>query len=495
MKIKVICGGICRVLEYSETVSLLQAAAESGLAVYAPCGGDGRCGRCLVTARGDISLPDAFEQERLGEYELGRGVRLACRARALGDCDIIIGETYTERVSHKGVGAGSRIGIAVDIGTTTVAASLTDMVTGRRIAEASAHNPQAVWGADVISRISAVTDGKVDVETMSRLVHECAEELCKTAGAEAELAASDNAESGTVLAYLPQTASNTVVVGNTVMMSLWEKIDPTPIGRAPFIAPTLFGSKSGGVFLPRCVSGYFGADAVSSVLAAFEDCGTERDFIVADIGTNGEVAAWSGGRLYTCAAPAGPALEGGGISCGMPAVDGAIDSAEVHAGRINCHVIGEGTARGICGSGLIDAVACLLSLGVIDKDGYMAEPYELADGVAVTPADVRAMQLAKAAIRAAIETVMQQTRTPALYLSGSFGSCISLRSCVRIGLVPSSLAENTRVLGNGALRGAELMLISDKMRELETRIASDACYTELSGSDEFERRFVGALCF
>ena len=483
MIITLICGGERRVLEYSKETLLSRAIADAGVAVYAPCGGAGQCGRCRVMASGALSQPDETERMYLSDDELAHGVRLACRAYALGECDITVdGMLPLQREIHASADKCVKLGLAADIGTTTVAVSLTDMETGRRVAEAAAYNPQAAWGADVISRLGALSDVRTNTEEMSRILHDCVSKL---------LAGSD----------LP---TDTVVVGNTVMMSFWAGIDPTPIGRAPFVPPTLFGYESGGIFLPRCVAGYFGADAMASVLASFEDGGMERDFVLADIGTNGEVAAWRGGRLYTCAAAAGPALEGAGITCGMAASEGAIDSVEIRAGRVSVHVIGEGRARGICGSGLIDAVACLLSLGVIDVDGHMAEPYELADGVIITPEDIRALQLAKAAIRAAIETVMNtslshgETSFPTgttLYLSGAFGAGLSVRSCVRIGLIPPSLAEDVRILERGALRGAELMLVSRRARELEEKIAANAEYTELSGSEEFERRFISAMGF
>ena len=492
---------------------------ETGLPIYAPCGGGGRCGKCRVIATGALSEPDAVERALLGVDELARGVRLACRARALGEVqiripgeaavyyiteyDVVEADTGKHPGEHSpvpGAAHEASLGIAVDIGTTTVAASAVSLVpgaspgeeVGRRVAEASAPNPQAVWGADVMSRISAVADGRVSADEMRRLVRGCVDELRRRLG------------------VMPDAPA--VIVGNTVMLSFWAGADVTWIGRAPFGASgegtpegrcgtqavcegELFGCEVDGAYLPRCVSAFVGADAVGSYLLA-GDAGDTHDRVIVDIGTNGEIISRLGGKIYAASAAAGPALEGAGISCGMTATAGAICGVRIRSGRLECDVIGGGKARGICGSGLIDAVACLLRLGVIDKSGYMAQPYELADGVVLTPEDVRSLQLAKGAIRAALDMILEgHGGVPRLYLSGAFGSGVSVESCARIGLIPPALAENVVMLGNGALRAAEMMLIDPELRDRTRVIAESAEVVELSGSAEFEKRFIDALSF
>lgn len=463
-------GEAKRTLSYPGRVSLYDVMRDAGVPICAPCGGAGRCGGCRVTAAGELSEPDDAEKRLLGEA-LGRGIRLACRTFAIGDAEIYaVPDTYQNAPAESSLPDGE-YGAALDIGTTTVAASLVDMRTGERVAEASAYNPQSAWGADVISRLGAIADGRTTVGEMSRLVRDTADSLCRALGARED--------------------APRVVVGNTVMMSLFAGIDPTMIGRAPFTPPTLFGEFRGRDYYPRCAGAYFGADAVASVLAVRERC--RGDFMLCDIGTNGEVAAYRGGRLRASAAAAGPALEGAGISCGMRAVCGAIDSVKIEAGRISCSVIGGGRAMGICGSGLLDAAACLLALGVIDESGFMAEPYTLSDGVTLLPSDIRALQLAKGAIRAAVEISGCGEDTP-IYMSGSFGSSLSVRSCKRVGLIPKSVREVVPI-GNGALRGAELMLVSDEAKKEARRLAEDAEYRELSGDPEFERLFISSLNF
>lgn len=472
MKIEIRHGGSVIIVEYDHDVTLHRAIADAGIALYAPCGGEGRCGCCRVTARGALSEPDEIEKKRLGGAELSDGMRLACRAYAVGDCTVTVDGIIADTVSGANIRAGN-VGVAVDIGTTTVAASLVDMETGRRIAEAVTPNPQSVWGADVISRISAAE--RVGVGELRRLVRGCVDGLRRRLGAPLD--------------------APTVIVGNTTMLSLWAGIDPAPIGRAPFSPPVLFGETVDGAYLPRCVSGYVGADAVASVISAISMLHPGEDAVIVDVGTNGEVISYRGGVMYACAAAAGPALEGAGISCGMTATDGAIESVMIRGGELMCGVIGGGEARGICGSGLVDAAACLLRFGIIDRSGYMAEPFRLMDGVFVTPDDIRALQLAKGAIRAAIDFAVGDGAPPKLFLSGGFGSGLSVRSCVRIGMIPARLGESVSIIGNGALRGAELMLTDGVTRKRADELARGAVYTDLSGNTGFSAKFVGALEF
>lgn len=475
-----------RELLFPGSVTLLEAVRCAGAALYAPCGGEGRCGGCRVKAAGALSEPDELERERLGDLISG-GVRLACRARAVGDAEVFVGEgdrsVYAAEASivHAPAEPTGKFGVALDIGTTTVEASLVDLLTGERVRTSSASNPQSVWGADVISRISAVSEGKTYVSEMSSLVRGCADMLRGKLGADGRVPC--------------------VAVGNTVMMSLFACVDPSPIGRAPFVPRELFGgyiTSGENIFLPRCVSGFFGSDAIAAVIAVMYGGSEAADggFILCDFGTNGEVAVYDGEALHVCSAAAGPALEGAGISCGMRAEAGAIDSVTINAGEVRCHVIGGGVARGVCGSGLIDAAACMLALGAIDRGGTLAEPFRLTDTVVITQDDIRALMLAKAAIRAALDIASEDVpRALPLYVSGGFAAGLSARSCARIGLIPQELAGDVRFIGNGALRGAELMLTRPELREAEAKLAADAVYTELSGSPRFERQFLRSLEF
>ncbi len=461
--------GSTRTSSYGEPVTILRACADMGVSVYAPCGGRGVCGGCKIKARGALSAMTEAESARLTERERADGVRLACMAYAVGDVEVFADDDVVSRAGMRADGVGN-IGVAVDIGTTTVAVSAVDMVTGVRIGELTRRNPQSSFGADVISRITAV--GKYGVDALRAPLCAMIDDMRHVLGA--------------------PDGARTVVVGNTTMLSIWAGIDPTPIGTAPFTPPTLFGFEMCGAYVPRCVSSYVGADAVASALAA--GLYDEDNVVACDIGTNGEVIAKEGGVIRACAAAAGPALEGAGIECGMAALPGAIDSVTFDGVGIDVHTVGDADAIGICGSGLISAAAALHDMGALSGTGVLrGGRFELADGVYITQSDIRALQLAKGAVRAAVDTVCGGADK--LCLSGGFGSGLDIGACVRIGLVPSALAENVTVLGNGAIRGAEMMLTSDEFVRKADEIAKNAAYIELSGSSDFESRFVECIDF
>ncbi|MBQ2716209.1 MAG: DUF4445 domain-containing protein, partial [Clostridia bacterium] len=328
----------------------------------APCGGHGKCGKCKVRARGKLSAPSEAELRLLTEDELKSGIRLACKTVALGDCEI---ETLASSAEAQIVTGGAfvefelkptfkKYGVAIDIGTTTLAAHLYD-VRGTLIAEHSRLNPQSEWGADVISRIEASIGGKSD--ELARSIISALDKMI------AELALSARIDAKEI--------DGAVITGNTVMLSLLTREDVEPFSHAPFEARRLFGetlsAKELGlcslepgarVCLPPCISAFVGADTVCALLAT-DLCGKDCAML-ADIGTNGEMALSYNGALRVCSTAAGPAFEGVGISMGMRGAFGAIDKVSVSGGELEIHVIGEGEAVGICGSGLVDAAASML---------------------------------------------------------------------------------------------------------------------------------------
>ncbi len=458
-------------MEYNMPVTLMEACRDAGETFYAPCGGGGTCGKCKVRIlSGEASEPASREITALGADAMREGWRLACLATASGDVTFMIpgaAPLVNTETTVENVGSGTAV--AVDIGTTTLAAALIE--GGRVTATASALNPQAVYGADVLSRISYGEANGTD--EMTSLVRDAVRGLIS------ELRAPDGVPAA--------------IVGNTVMLHLYGGLDPTPIGRYPFTPRSLFGIEKDGEYLAPCVSGYVGADAVAAAYASGMTK-TDEPALLCDIGTNGEILYWDGERLTAAAAASGPALEGAGISCGTVAASGAIDSVKLENGRLKCHVIGDAVPRGICGGGLIDAVACLYELGIIDESGYMEDPCDLG-GVTLTPGDVRAFQLAKGAIRAAIEVLTAGKNITAVYVSGGFGSGISVASAVKTGLFPESFREKVRFIGNGALSGAVMMASSSAAREEVRSLAEAAEYVELSLSPEFSSLFIEHLEF
>ncbi len=467
----------------------------------APCGGHGRCGKCRVIARGCLSEPSVAERDLLSEQELAGGIRLACKTRALGNCEIvaetagqkprIVGaEGLTDPELHP---TFEGYGIAIDLGTTTIAAQLYD-AAGNLLGQASRLNPQSRWGADVISRVEAALGGQARKLAMS--VREAVDDIIARLAAETPID--------------PMAIGGLVITGNTVMLSLLTEQSAVPFSRAPFEVERLFGEElTAGdlelaslgadvpVYLPPCISAFVGADTVCAVLATrMCDDGTA---MLADLGTNGEMALWKDGRLTVCSAAAGPAFEGVGISMGMSAADGAIDKVLIINGHMEAHVMGGGAPVGICGSGLIDAVTCLLDLEILDESGNLdGSEAAILSPVRLTQKDIRMLQLAKSAICAGLTTLAESrglslAEVARLYIAGGMGNYLSPISAARIGLLPKILAGRSVAVGNAALTGAALLLLDSTLRPRASALAADAVTLELSTSDLFADRYLSGM--
>jgi len=471
------------VCQIQKPITISDLLRQQGLDAALPCNGHGLCGKCKVQATGTLSAPGDSEMRHLTPEERAAGIRLSCQATIQGNAHIY----YNTKSTHiQGLTSGLMpdflknpltgeqqcYGAAVDIGTTTIAAYLYHLPECTLCGTASAANPQAQYGADVISRIEYAEGG--GLEALQMAVQSCVSKL---------------------LSQLHSDISVCVITGNTTMLHLWHGLDPSGIARAPFTPKSLFGSWDGKYYFPRCISSYVGADITTAILAS-DMMRHNRAFLV-DIGTNGEMAYYRDGALSCCSTAAGPALEGVGISSGMLAAPGAIQHVRIEDGKLVCSVIGDGAATGICGSGLIDAIACLLKLEVIDESGYMEEPFELGDsGIFITPKDVRQVQLAKAAIRAGIETLVSNcSEIEVFYIAGGFGSYLDADSCETIGLIPPGMKDRIQVIGNAAGNGAAMILQSKDCLAQADAIAKSASVIELSESAVFMEHYTNSMFF
>lgn len=470
------------------------------LAMETPCAGHGLCGKCKVRVSGAVSSVSERERALLTENERERGIRLACRTYVEGECrvDLLPTEATETLTLTRGdtpvislLPAFERYGAAIDLGTTTVAARLYD-ASGRLLSEEGKENPQIAFGADVISRLEAAKKGSAEplARRAVRALDEMLEALARGAGIEA------------------YAIDALVITGNTAMLYLLTETDPLPLTRAPFDADRLFGeilragelglrsvNARAEVYLPPCISSFVGADTICALLAT-ELYRRDESSLLVDIGTNGEIALWHGSSLSACSAAAGPAFEGGGITAGMRGSDGAIDAVTLRDGAMTCHVIGDGEPKGICGSGLIDAVACLLETGRLEESGYMEEERTVLSGsVCLTRKDIRMLQLAKSAICAGIRTLLtaegiEESEVATVYVAGGFGYYLDLENAKRIGLLPSSLIERVRVVGNGALGGASMLLLNRSLRSEALRLAQSARTRDLANSLIFQERYM-----
>ena len=476
-------NGQCRVQSFSGTPVLDEVLQAAGQSLPHPCGGRGRCGKCAVTLAGAVSAPNEAEEKA--------GVRLSCQAVLLGDATVTLPDTAGAMEIETGTGElpevwqpmEGRLGAAVDIGTTTLAVKVYNLHTGECIGTSAGLNPQGTVAADVMGRIEAAMKGELPrlQEQVNDAVETLLSSACKGGG-------------------VPDTR---VVTGNTTMLYLYTGREPSCLSHAPFEADTLFGAQTelGGrrVYLPPCMNAFVGADITCAVLAAGM-CDSQETALLCDIGTNGEMALWKDGTLYVTSTAAGPAFEGAGISCGCGSVAGAIDRVWLEDGRLCVHTLGEAPAVGVCGSGLLDAVAAGLALEEIDETGAMEEDLVLAESVALQPRDIRAVQLAKAAIAAGIQTLLETANVPpeevdTLYIAGGFGSHLRVESAVAIGLLPEELAGRARVLGNAALAGAARVLLDVGEKQKLEQIAASSVHINLGGNPKFNEHYVDQMFF
>ncbi|HLH83177.1 MAG TPA: ASKHA domain-containing protein [Trebonia sp.] len=411
-------------------------------------------------------------------------------------------------------------GIAFDLGTTTVVATLLDLTTGTPVAVASMLNKQQPFGADVITRISATM---LDPAARDKL-----RELAQQTLAELAAAVCDDGK------VRPEEVYEVALAGNATMVHLVLGLDPEPLGVAPFImaARLLPEVRARDLGVPahpaaRAVvfpafGAYVGGDITAGLLAS----GMDRDprvRLFIDIGTNCEIVLGGRDWLLATAAPAGPAFEGAAIRCGMRAADGAIEAVALTGdGDLKLTVIGDTEPKGLCGSGLVDAVAVLVEAGLLDGSGRLVSADEarirapvlaprlatvgkervfmLHDGVYLSQRDVRELQFAKAAIAAGWRILLEEAGLAEedvrqVLLAGSFGSYLSPGSAIRIGLVPDIPARRVVAAGNVAGEGAKMALLSVRERAAALALLEEVRYVELSDRADFNDRFVGQLGF
>jgi len=405
--------------------------------------------------------------------------------------------------------AGSRsLGLAIDLGTTNVAGFLLDLDTGARVASLGIENPQVAWGADVISRINHAMHAQTAAdlrEAAATAINSLAHDLCTSVGAKAE------------------DIVDVAICGNTAMQHLLLGLPVRQLGRAPFVAAArdALDVKARELGLAVCpgayvhiapnIGGFVGSDHVTALLAT-EAYWHADTVLVMDIGTNTEISLVHGGEIVSASSPSGPALEGGHISCGMRAAEGAIERVFSVNGRIDVETIGNGKPVGLCGSGVIDALAALREAGVIDDGGRIIGRHanvveidgkrvaQLAHNIYFTQHDVRAVQLAKAAIRTGVELLLRdrglgENGIDRVVIAGAFGAYINVASAIAIGLLPSLPLERFHQVGNAAGLGIRQMLASQQARGKARELARRCRYVELSTRSDFQKTFLGNIGF
>ena len=413
------------------------------------------------------------------------------------------------------------LGLAVDVGTTKLAAYLCDLTDGKILAKTGAMNPQIGFGEDVISRIAYAVNTEIRKTLQNRLVetlNQMAKELCVQA-----------AQAGTHAT--PAQIVEAVIVGNTAMHHLFAGLPVAQLGAAPYVpavkealdlrAADLGLSINPGavVYLPPNIAGYVGADHVSMLLATGAWKSTQT-LVALDIGTNTEVSLVHDGKLLSCSCASGPAFEGAHIQAGMRAAPGAIERVQIAGSQVRLQTIENQPPVGICGSGILDAVASMLDSGILDRRGALQPSHPLVSQphdkpefilasppntghdriVSITRHDVNEIQLAKGAIRAGVETLLRSagieaSQLESFIIAGAFGTYINVASAVRLGMFPDIPLERFHQVGNAAGVGACQMLLSISQRHLADEIARRSTYIELAANPNFTAEYSRALFF
>ena len=530
----------------AEDQTVLEALIGAGIFLRTDCGGKGGCGKCRVkmvagTSEG-VAAPDESEIKILGQSDLSEGVRLACRLRISGDIVLEIPETsrLSAEVAQKGLptlfdklaelksphtGLPDSYGLAVDLGTTTVAVYLCNLSTGTVTASTSARNPQTLFGDDVMSRISAIRLDPALLARQQKMAVKAIEwgitSLCRSTRID------------------PEKINTMVVVGNSTMLHIFVGENPSSIGVFPYTPQfveekTLRASSIGFRFNPNSqirtlplITGFIGADIVSAALVS-ELSHTEPGTMLVDVGTNGEIMYLGKNGLSATSCATGPAFEGAAISHGMHAVSGAIDAVNIdkNSGETVCSIIQQNPAKpkkpaGLCGTGVISTVAELYKVGLILKDGafnseadspYMRLNEDRLSEFIVVPAentqdgrpltftqnDVRAIQLAKGALRTGIDLLCKEAgmELPTkLLVAGAFGSFINKKDALRIGMFPRIPEENIDVVGNAAGAGAILALFDENILTRANALTRATRVLDLSTHPDFQEIFINSLAF
>ncbi|BCN32855.1 ASKHA domain-containing protein [Anaeromicropila herbilytica] len=550
----------------NEQETILQVARRVNIPIEATCSGQGTCGKCKVKIlSGRASSLSKAEKELLTQEEYGNGTRLACKVYAKDDFII-------ERINNKNVNVRKAVttvlpedfnlmpryhqikntiakydnakqieqskeetqekvdetchyGIAFDIGTTSVVGLLWNLDTGEQRGIKSKVNPQRIYGADVISRIQYSTQSIENQKELQQLIVYCCEAIIL------ELIQIESIHLSKVC--------DVVVVGNTTMSHLFLGESVEGLARAPFQssyqgmvhmqAYEIFKSmdKDARLIVLPNIAGHVGSDITAGLLAS-DIWSRKGNIIFIDIGTNGEIVFKNENKVYACSTAAGPAFEGASIHEGMRAEEGAIEGVKIEGSRITLEVIGGKEPIGICGSGLIDAIAELLRIGVLDDTGRILEKETLKligvkediidhiietdkgnhfilyqndqRNIVLTQKDVREVQLAKAAIYAGIVTMLKKAslepkNITELIVAGAFGNYIKKENAVRIGLLPEIPINDIKLEGNTASLGASMVLLSKKYEdELESHI-NHIEHIDLAMDADFMEFYIEAMNF
>ena len=506
-KIKIIPHGVTA--EIAPGKDLFQVLLSAGINIVTYCGGKGICGKCRVRLHGNVPAPSELDRTHLSPEELNEGMRLACGLYPK-DGDVVevpvpaSASTYKLEIQDIAfpvdpwrTDPSKGAVLAVDLGTTNVVGHLLDPANGRVIASCSIVNAQTAYGADV----------------MTRLAH-CSRFGAQAVKSFAEMSLGNIEKLAASTVKSRQTVTDVVAVMNTAMETFLLGLNPDKLGRYPYdsgirgavtVSPFQSGPLAKALLhIPPIIGGYVGSDTVAALLSVLE-LGHKPPYMVLDIGTNTEIVLLEDDSITACSAPAGPAFEGTGMSHGMGGVAGAVQRVRLTEGAFEVSVIGDRPAIGIAGSGFFSFIGEMLRAEAMDRFGVMVPEklkpglvlrgksgYEAAisPGVTINEMDVQQFILARAATRAAVETLLahkglRHDDLTAVFMCGTFANKISPQDIISIGLLPAVEPEKIRIAGNAAAMGALMMVSSMTAFQEACSLAKRVEHFTLSGNREF----------
>lgn len=550
---------VLKILPMNKTVkvrrgtTLLDALSQSNIQLFTPCDGRGLCGKCKVIVSGQTHLEER-DYDTLTQDEFEEGYRLACRLiiredlhiRLVGDYSQDIRILEGERISATVLKSCVRIeqtedrywlrygdldqrdplpkwgpecspkGLAVDIGTTTLVVTLMDLRSGTELGTASALNPQTRFGHDVLTRIQKASklEGLYELQecistSLNRLIMQVSTEFGSH----------------------PQEILDVVIGGNTAMLQIAAGIDPSSLGQVPFTVSIdsgrtypagQFGLELNSLahaYVPPVTHAFVGSDISAGLLSTgfFEQA---EPCLFLDIGTNGELAVNAGGKWMVTSTAAGPAFEGMGISQGIQSAAGAIEMVHTDAEQLHVRTIDNAPAIGICGSGIIDTLACLIELGGVDDSGRMVQPtemkplpkllterltqrngspaFKLSDDIYFTQKDVRQVQLAKSAIQTGMQMLLEASgvqldQLKKIVIAGAFGYHLRRQSMEIIGIIPKGFSGEVVFAGNTCRTGCAMMLVDATLRRTLEHWMHRVTYLSIAQKPAFQKLFIRNL--
>lgn len=474
------------------TQSLLEILKNKGIYISADCGGLGMCGKCKVRYISKPTVPTDSDKNVMSSERLDLGWRLACLSFPKGDFTVKIPEEDEEiKVEldlsdfpglKKKVIKKKRT-VAVDIGTTTIAAALVDDGSGEILRTGSVVNHQRSFGADVISRIHAANSGQGGL--LKESVEKDLKSLVMSIGGSYE-------------------EDNLVISANTTMSHLLQGFSCEGLGTSPYKAVELSLQSYKNITVLPGISAFVGGDIVSGICWSGMDNKKNINAFI-DLGTNGEMAIGNKDKMLVASTAAGPAFEGGNISCGTASVPGAISSVKIRGSKVLVDIIDDAEPIGICGTGVLETVSELLENGIIDKNGLLKDEFfdtgfKINGQIVFTQNDIRQVQMAKSAIRAGIETLVQKYECKledidTLYIAGGFGKHIDVHKAVIIGMIPSILEKKAISIGNSSLKGAVAYITDKNFGDRMSDFVKKAEEVQLSEEKIFSDLYIDNMYF